>query len=72
MDQGLCNVYVYKDQSCDYARENLPVNAYLGKPELLYQEKKCAKPCCGEEGVLLKKFEKKTVEEPVLTPHTVA
>jgi hypothetical protein len=55
MDQGLCNVYIYKDQSCDYARENLPVNAYLGKPELLYQEKKCVKPCCEEEGVLLKK-----------------
>ena len=69
---GVRNVYVYKDQGCDCARENLPIDAYLGNPERLYQEKKCAKPYCGEEGILLNKFEKKTVEDSVLTPHAVA
>ena len=72
MDQGFCDVYAYKDQGCDCARDNLPVDAYLGTPERLYQEKKCAKPYCGEEGILLKKFENKTVEEPVLAPQAVA
>ena len=66
------NVYVNKDRGCDCAQENLPVDDYLRNPELLYLEKQCQESCCGEEGILLKKFEKKAVEEPVLTPHAVA
>ena len=41
MDQGLCNVYVYKDQGCDCAQEILPIEDYLRNPELLCLEKQC-------------------------------
>ena len=69
IDQGLRNVYVYKDQGCDCARENLPVDTFLGNPELLYQEKKCAEDCCGDDGILLKKF---TVAVPDAKNHKEA
>ena len=37
----------------------MPVEAYLqGNPEELHQVKKCAASCCGDEGILLKKYEK--------------
>lgn len=56
---GLQNVYMYDDKGCDCATENLPVAAYLeGNPEDIHQVKKCAASCCGEEGILLKKYEK--------------
>ncbi len=55
---GLRNVYVYDDKGCDCARENLPVAAYLGgDATALHAVKKCAADCCGDEGVLLKKYE---------------
>jgi len=55
---GLRNVFVYDDKGCDCATENLPVAAYLGEdPATLHQVKKCAASCCGEEGILLKKYE---------------
>jgi len=55
---GLRNVYVYDDKGCDCAGENLPVAAYLSQtPEELHAVKKCAGGCCGEQGVLLKKYE---------------
>ena len=55
---GLRNVYVYDDQGCDCARENLPVAEYLSQdPTALHAVKKCAATCCGSEGVLLKKYE---------------
>jgi pyruvate formate lyase activating enzyme len=56
---GLKNVYVYDDKGCDCAEKNLPVDAYLdGSARDLHQVKKCAASCCGDEGVLLKKYEK--------------
>ncbi|MBI3562772.1 MAG: AmmeMemoRadiSam system radical SAM enzyme [Gammaproteobacteria bacterium] len=56
---GLRNVYVYDDKGCDCAKDNLPVSLYLNAdPSELHQVKKCAAACCGEEGVLLKKYEK--------------
>ncbi len=55
---GLRNVYVYDDKGCDCAESNLPVTSYLtGNPESIHAVKKCAKSCCGEEGVVLKKYE---------------
>ncbi len=55
---GLQNVYVYDDKGCDCAKENLPLAAYLSRdPGDLHTVKKCAASCCGEEGVLLKKYE---------------
>ena len=56
---GLTNVYVYDDKGCDCATENLPVAAFLdADPATLHGQKKCAASCCGEEGVLLKKYER--------------
>jgi len=58
-DAGLKHVYVYDDKGCDCAEENLPVDAYLDEdPARLHAVKKCAADCCGEEGVLLKKYER--------------
>jgi len=55
---GLRNVYAYTDKGCDCALENLPVAAYLDQdPAAVHAVKKCAADCCGEEGVLLKKYE---------------
>ncbi len=55
---GLKNVYVYDDKGCDCAMENLPVSVYLdADPQSVHQVKKCAASCCGEQGVLLKKYE---------------
>ena len=55
---GLRNVYVYDDQGCDCAKENLPVDAYLSSDaQTLHAIKKCPESCCGNEGVLLKKYE---------------
>jgi len=60
---GLENIYVYNDKGCDCATENRPVEFYLnaGSDEI-HQTKKCAASCCGDEGVLLKKYE---VTEPL-------
>lgn len=56
---GLRNVYVYDDKGCDCAQGNLPVATYLaGDPESLHAVKKCAGSCCGDEGVLIKKYER--------------
>jgi len=55
---GLRHVYVYDDKGCDCAEENLPLDAYLqGDAESIHGVKKCAASCCGEEGILLKKYE---------------
>lgn len=57
---GLQNVYLYDDKGCDCAESNLPVEVYLeGDPGDLHQIKKCTAHCCGEEGILLKKYEEK-------------
>lgn len=52
---GLKNVYVYDDKGCDCAKENNSVAYYLGDKD--NEIKKCAASCCGDEGVLLKKYE---------------
>jgi len=58
---GLKHVYVYNDKGCDCATENKPVSFYLnGRVDELHQIKKCAADCCGDDGVLLKKYEDKT------------
>jgi pyruvate formate lyase activating enzyme len=58
---GLTNVYVYDDKGCDCAGENLPLEAYLDSDaSALHQVKKCSASCCGDEGVLLKKYERET------------
>lgn len=59
---GLDNVYVYNDKGCDCAEENQPVEFYLNnRSEDLHQIKKCAANCCGEEGIVLKKYEQATM-----------
>ena len=55
---GLENIYVYDDKGCDCAQENLPIEVYLdATPADIHQVKKCAASCCGDDGVLLKKYE---------------
>ena len=55
---GLKNIYVYDDKGCDCAEENQPIEVFLnGSPEDVHAVKKCAASCCGDEGVLLKKYE---------------
>ena len=61
---GLDNIYVYNDKGCDCAKENLAIEVYLnGSSEELRQVKKCAASCCGDEGVLLKKYEQDLTQE---------
>jgi len=58
-DVGLNNVYVYGDKGCDCAEENLPITSYLSLDESdITKIKKCSADCCGEDGILLKKYEK--------------
>lgn len=55
---GLKRVYVYNDKGCDCATENKPIEVYLNSTaEELHQIKQCAASCCGDEGILLKKYE---------------
>jgi pyruvate formate lyase activating enzyme len=57
-DAGLENVYVYNDKGCDCATENRPIEVFLNaSSDEIHQTKKCAASCCGDEGVLLKKYE---------------
>jgi len=56
---GLQHVYGHTDISCDCATENAPVSDWLElDPEALNEVKKCAADCCGDEGILVKKFER--------------
>ncbi|MBL4762135.1 MAG: AmmeMemoRadiSam system radical SAM enzyme [Gammaproteobacteria bacterium] len=57
IETGLKNVYVYTDKGCDCAEENLPVAAYFDSSMTLDEVKQCAASCCGDEGILVKKFE---------------
>ena len=57
---GLSNVYVYNDKGCDCATENRPIEVYLdGSAEEIHQTRKCSASCCGDEGILLKKYEQR-------------
>ena len=56
---GLKHVYGHTDISCDCATENVPVAAWLEMDaQALNEVNKCAASCCGDEGILVKKFEK--------------
>jgi pyruvate formate lyase activating enzyme len=56
---GLRNVYAHTDISCDCATDNTPVAAWLElDPDALDEINKCAANCCGDEGILVKKFER--------------
>jgi pyruvate formate lyase activating enzyme len=56
---GLINVYGHTDISCDCATENAPVSAWMELDvDALNTVKACAAPCCGDEGILVKKFER--------------
>ncbi|MEE8307195.1 MAG: hypothetical protein V3R81_08010, partial [Gammaproteobacteria bacterium] len=56
---GLINVYGHTDISCDCATENAPVSAWMElDAQTLNTVKACAAPCCGDEGILVKKFER--------------
>ncbi|MEA3413604.1 MAG: radical SAM protein [Pseudomonadota bacterium] len=58
--EGLRNVFVYDDKGCDCAAENVPVEVWLNEEAAAdaHQVRKCAADCCGEEGVLLAKYER--------------
>lgn len=65
---GLNNIYVYNDKGCDCATENKPIEFYLdGTSEEIFSNKVCAASCCGDEGVLLKKYE---IELPIVKKNT--
>ncbi len=57
---GLNNIYVHNDKGCDCATENKPIEQYLSENiKNMNETKQCAASCCGDEGVLLKKYEQK-------------
>ncbi len=57
---GLNNIYVYNDKGCDCAKENRPVEFYLNSNQDNSNTiNQCAANCCGDEGILLKKYEQK-------------
>lgn len=53
---GLNNIYVHIDKGCDCAKENQPVNFYINSKDR-QQVNQCAATCCGDKGILLKKYE---------------
>ena len=57
-EQGLQHVYVYADKGCDCATENAPVQHYLPDWASLHEVKKCADTCCGDDGILLSRYER--------------
>lgn len=58
-EAGLKNVYSHTDISCDCATENASVASWLElDADAISQVNKCTVGCCGDEGVLVKKFEK--------------
>ena len=56
---GLKHVYAHTDISCDCATENAPIAAWLELDAAALNEvNQCAANCCGDEGILVKKFER--------------
>jgi pyruvate formate lyase activating enzyme len=56
---GLTRVYVEGEKGCDCATENRPVREWLDTDaETVHAVKKCAASCCGDEGIVLKKYER--------------
>lgn len=65
VQEGLRNVYVYDDKGCDCATENLPVATFFEEgAEALSGVKKCSASCCGDEGVVLRKYERQLERGP--------
>lgn len=57
-EAGLRNVYAYDAKGCDCATQNHPVKSFVSDDDAtLHSVKKCAASCCGEQGILLKKYE---------------
>ncbi len=55
---GLTRCHVETDTGCDCATDNRPVSEWLdAHSETIHTVKKCAAECCGDEGVLLAKYE---------------
>ena len=58
-DVGLENVYAHTDISCDCATENAPISAWLElDSDAIDAINKCSAGCCGDEGILVSKFER--------------
>jgi len=55
---GLTSVYTYGDKGCDCATENAPVEQILPGWKQLHAVNECSQDCCGDEGILLKKYER--------------
>ncbi len=56
---GLRHTYAHTDISCDCATENTPVSAWLElDADSIDAINKCSAACCGDEGILVKKFER--------------
>ena len=56
---GLAHVYAHTDISCDCASENAPVSAWVElDADALNAVKTCSASCCGDEGILVRKFER--------------
>ncbi len=56
---GLQHVYGHTDISCDCATDNFPVSDWLKlDADVSTAVKKCSAKCCGDEGILVKKFER--------------
>ena len=57
-EAGLKHVYMYADTGCDCAQGSLPPESYLAQDSAVATAvKKCAASCCGDQGVLLKRYE---------------
>lgn len=55
---GLTNSYTYIDKGCDCAEENHSLEYYLNSSkEDHFATNICQATCCGDEGILLKKYE---------------
>ncbi|HCX86441.1 MAG TPA: AmmeMemoRadiSam system radical SAM enzyme [Gammaproteobacteria bacterium] len=57
-ERGLEQVYIYADKGCDCATGNSPVTAYLPGWASLPEVRKCVDACCGEDGILLSRYER--------------
>lgn len=55
---GLQNVYTYADTGCDCATDNRPLESFFpGRESQLHGVKRCGESCCGDQGILLKRYE---------------
>lgn len=57
-EAGLNHVYMYTDKGCDCADDNPAVEELLDGGIPASGPNKCSASCCGDEGILLKKYER--------------